>query len=185
MISRILSPFLAAAVAFCAVSNAQAAPIVRSASLFETLSIEGVSLSTAPRDAFNILQANGYTANGIATFDDWGKGSLSMVRGNYGGPEGQSEVTLGRADGRLAMITETLNRRGIDAVAEIGNVQSHFGIAADEPDCKLNNAGTAGSCQVRDHADGASATTLFTMSVLSTMILRSVSRPKELAKTLE
>jgi len=183
--SRIASLLLAAAVATFSVSAAQAGPIIRNASLFETLAIEGVSLATPPEDAFNLLYANGYSAGGITTYAQWTERSLNMVRGNYGGPQGQSSVTLGRADDRLAMITQSLNRQGIDAAAEISAVQSHFGIAANEPDCKMNNAGTGGSCQLRDLADPAAATMKFSMTALPTMILRSVSRPQELVKTLQ
>ncbi len=164
---------------------AHAEPIVRNASLFETLSIEGVSLATTPREAFDTLYANGYTAGDITAYEDWDHGSINMVRGEYGGPEGYSSINLGRADGHLALISQSLNSRGIDAASEIGAVQSHFGIADDEPDCRMNGAGTSGSCQVRDSEDRAAAKMIFTMTAQSTMILRSVSRPQELVKTLE
>ena len=176
---------LAAAAAIGVVSSAQAEPIIRDASLFETLPIEGVSLSTPPEEAFDLLFANGYRAGDIETYEAWGKGSLEFVRGDYSGPEGVSSITLGRADGRLAFVSQSLNRRGIDVSAEIGAVQSHFGIGADEHDCRVNAAGTAGSCELRDAEEAASATMQFTMTALPTMILRSVSRPQELVETLQ
>ncbi len=182
---RFAMALLAAVAAISAAFSALAGPLTRDASFFETLPIEGVSLSTPPREAFDILYANGYTAGEVTAYEDWTHGSLNLVRGTYGGPEGQSSITLGRADGRLALISQSLNRRGIDANAEIASVQSHFGVAADEPDCRMNRAGTSGACQVRDTEDRGAATMIFTMTAQSTMILRSVSRPKDLKKTLE
>lgn len=183
--SRITTLFLAAVTTIVLVSPVQAGSIIRNTSLFETLAIEGVSLGMSPQDAFTLLYTNGYRAGEIMSYEEWTQGSLELVRGTYGGPEGQSSITLGRADGRLAMITQSLNRQGIDAGAEIDAVQSHFGIAADEVDCRVNAGGTGGACQVRDAEDPPTATMIFTMTVLPTMILRSISRPKDLAKTLE
>lgn len=183
--TRITSFVLATAVTIGLVSAVQAEPIIRSASLFETHTIEGVSLGMSPQDAVTLLFANGYRAGEVTTYEEWTQGSLNLVRGTYGGPDGQSSVTLGRADGRLAMITQSLNRPGIDVGAEIGNVQSHFGIAADEKDCRLNRSGRGGACAVRDAEEPAAATMRFSMTVQPTMILRSISRPKDLVKTLE
>lgn len=183
--SRITTLLVAALVTLYFLSSVQAGSIIRSATLFETLTIEGVSLTTPPREAFTILYTNGYSAGGMTAYEEWTQGSLNLVRGDYGGPEGQSSITLGRADGRLVLITQSLNRRGINVGEEISTVQSHFGIAADEQDCRLNTAGTGGSCEVRDAEEGAAATMLFSMTALPTMILRSISRPQELAKTLE
>ncbi len=168
---RFTTPFLVAVAAIGAVSGALAGPIVRGASFFETLPIEGVSLSTPPREAFDILRADGYTAGEVTRYEDWTEGSLNLVRGVFGGPEGQSSITLGRADGRLVLISQSLNRRGIDA--------------ADETDCRMNSAGTSGACAARDAEEPAAATMKFTMTAQSMMILRSVSRPKDLKKTLE
>ncbi len=181
--SRILTLIIAAM--FAAVASVHAAPLIRGAALFESLSMEGVSLAMSPRDAFDLLHANGYTSGAITSYEDWGEGSLNLVRGSYGGPEGYSSITLGRADDRLALISESLNRPGIDVGAEISSVQSHFGIGADEVDCRLNTAGTGGSCAVRDAEEPDAVTMKFTMTAQSMMILRSVSRPKELKKTLE
>jgi len=64
-------------------------------------------------------------------------------------------------------------------------VQSHFSIGADEPDCRVNAAGTGGACELRDAEEPAAATMQFTMTALPTMILRSISRPQELVETLE
>lgn len=183
--SRITILILAAALTIATVPSVHAGPIIRSASLFETHAIEGVSLGMSPQEAFTLLYTNGYRAGEITTYEEWTEGSINLVRGTYGGPEGQSSITLGRADGRLALISQSLNRPGIDVASEIGAAQSHFGIAADEKDCKVNTAGTGGSCQVRDAEERADATMIFTMTVQPTMILRSISRPIELAKTLE
>jgi len=182
--SRTTKLFLAVALTVTTVSAAFAAPIIRNASLFETHAIEGVSLGMSPQEAFTLLYTNGYRAGDITTYEEWTEGSINLVRGTYGGPEGQSSVNLGRADGRLALISQSLNRPGIDVAAEIGAAQSHFGIAADEKDCKVNTTGTGGSCQVRDAEERADATMIFTMTVQPTMILRSISRPKELVNTL-
>lgn len=182
---RFKSLLFAAVAAIGVATSANAGPIIRDAARFESLIIEGVSLATSPRDAFNILYANGYTAGEITAYEEWTHGSLNLVRGSYGAPEGYSSVTIGRADGRLALISQSLNKRGIDAAAEIASVQSHFGITDDEQDCRMNTAGTSGACQVRDSDDPAAATMIFTMSAQSTMILRSVSRPPDLVKTLE
>ena len=179
---RFKSLLFAAAAAIGVSASAKAGPIIRDAAQFESLTIEGVSLATSPRDAFNILYANGYSAGEVTAYEEWTHGSLNLVRGAYGGPEGYSSINLGRADGRLVLISQSLNQRGIDAGAEIAAVQSHFGIADDEQDCRMNTAGTSGACQVRDSDDRAAATMIFTMSAQSTMILRSISRPKELKK---
>ncbi len=183
--SRFTSLSIAALAVAATIHSAQAEPIIRDAGLFETVPIEGVSLDTPPQEAFDLLFANGYQAGPITTYEDWGKGSLNLVRGNYGAPEGYSSITLGRADGQLALISQSLNKPGIDVGMEIGAVQSHFGVAADETDCKVNAAGTGGSCQVRDAEDPEAVTMKFTMTAQSMMILRSVSKPQELIKTLE
>ena len=182
---RIVMRIMAVAVAISMFSAAQAAPIIRSASLFETHAIEGVSLSTDPRDAFDILIAAGYSAGDVTAYDDWAKGSLNLVRGVYGGPGGHSSVVLGRANGRLALITQTFNGRGVDVDAELSAVQNHFGIAADEQDCKMNAAGVTASCELRDADDPAAVTMKFSMTAQSVMILRAISRPQELKETLE
>ncbi|MEZ5999085.1 MAG: hypothetical protein R3B98_10360 [Hyphomonas sp.] len=168
--------------------TAQAAfaePIVRDPGLLETLSIEGISLATPPEEAFDALAAAGYSANGVAAYDAWTHGSLEMVRGVYGAPSGYSSVTIGRADGHLAMITQTLNKPGIDVAAKIGSVQSHLGIAADEHDCRVNSAGTSGSCQASDAAEPDAETVKFSMTAMPMMIMQSVSRPRELVDTLQ
>lgn len=182
---RIKGLLLSVATAAGGASSAQAEPIVRDSSLFETLLIEGLSLSTPPEEAFERLYANGYRAGDIDAYEEWREGSINFVRGEYGAPEGVSSITLGRADGRLALLSQSLNRRGIDVSAEIGAMQSHFGIGADEPDCRVNAAGAGGACELRDADEPAAVTMQFTMTALPTMILRSVSRPQELVETLQ
>ena len=164
--------------------SANAAPLIRDAATFENFAIQGVSLDMAPEDAFDLLMAAGYAAGPITEYEDWGAGSLNFVRGSYSAPTGVSSLTIGRAHGRLAFISETLNKPGIDVGGEMNNAQSHFGIGADEPDCRLNRSATGGSCAVRDAEEPNDATMKLTMSVQSTMILRSISRPQDLQETL-
>lgn len=178
---RLLAAMLtASSIALCA----EAAPIIRDAATFETFPIEGVSLDMAPDDAFNHLIASGYAAGNIMTYTDWGAGSLNFERGSYGGPDGISSVTLGRAHGRLAMITQSLNKPGIDVSGEMTTAQSHFSVTGDEPDCRINPTGTSGSCATRDANDPVDVTMKFTMTVMPTMIMRSISRPQELKETM-
>nr|WP_156780913.1 hypothetical protein [Hyphomonas sp. Mor2] len=164
--------------------SASAAPIIRDAALFETFAVEGVSLDMAPEDAFNHLKAAGYSTGSISVYSDWGAGALNFERGSYGGPNGLSSITLGRAHGRLALISQSLNKPGIDVQAEINTAQSHFAVTGDEPDCRMNSAGTSGSCAARDADVPDDVTMKYTMTVLSTMIMRSISRPKDLKETL-
>ncbi|MEM9014823.1 MAG: hypothetical protein AAGB02_06915 [Pseudomonadota bacterium] len=186
MISHIRNASIAAGLSLAgAMTTAQAEPLIRDAALFESFPIEGVSLSTLPEDAFNELIANGYGAGNVETYEQWGEGSLNLVRGAYGSPDGYSSVTIGRADGRLAFITQSLNKAGIDASAEIDAAQTHFGVDPDAPDCRMNAAGTSGACELRDAEAPDAVTMKFTMTAMATMILRSISRPKDLAKTLE
>lgn len=163
---------------------AAAAPIIRDAAVFETFTVEGVSLDMAPEDAFNLLVANGYAAGPITTYADWGAGSLNFERGSYGGPQGISSVTLGRAHGRLALISQSLNQPGVDVSGEMGHAQTHFSVTGDEPDCRMNRVGTSGSCAVRDALEPANATMRYTMTAMPTMIMRSISRPQDLKETL-
>ena len=164
--------------------SASAAPIIRDAAMFETFAIEGVGLDMAPEDAFNLLIANGYAAGPVTTYADWGAGSLNFERGSYSGPEGISSVTLGRAHGRLALISQSLNRPGIDFNGEMSNAQSHFTVAGDETDCRVNRSGTSGSCSIRDAEIPDDVTMKYTMTAMPTMIMRSISRPKDLLETM-
>lgn len=164
--------------------SASAAPIIRDASTFEDFQIEGVSLNMSPEDAFNLLKTNGYATGNVAVYTDWGAGALNFERGSYGGADGLSSVTLGRAHGRLALISQSLNKPGIDVTGEMGNAQSHFSVTGDEPDCRINRAGTSGSCATRDAMSPDDVTMKYTMTAMSTMIMRSISRPKDLKETL-
>lgn len=180
-IPRLLAAVLAASSIALA---AEAAPIIRDAATFETFPIEGVSLDMAPEDAFNHLIASGYAAGPIATYTDWGAGSLNFERGSYGGPDGISSVTLGRAHGRLAMITQSLNKPGIDVAGEMNTARTHFSVTGDEPDCRVNQTGTSGSCAARDAMEPVNVTMRYTMTVMPTMIMRSISRPQDLKETM-
>ena len=165
-------------------ATANAAPLIRDAALFETVQVENVHLSMTPEEAFNTLISDGYQAGDITRYEDWHHGSIEFVRGSYGAG-GVSSISLGRADGQLALISQSLNKPGIDVGAEIGAMQAHFGIASDETDCRVNRSGTGGSCAVRDAEVPDDVTLKFTMTAQSMMILRSVSRPKDLLKTME
>ncbi len=174
-----------AGLTFSLVETASAAPLIRDSSKFESAEIEGISLSTLPEDAFNALLAEGYQAGDITRYEDWHHGSIEFVRGSYGGPNGMSSISLGRSDGNLAFISQSLNKPGIDVGAEIGAMQIHFGIEGDETDCRVNRSGTGGSCAVRNAEVPDDVTMKFTMTAQSMMILRSVSRPKAIIDTLE
>lgn len=182
--TRILATLALAGLSVSLAHTASAAPLIRDAATFETVTIEGVSLSNTPEEAFNTLIAAGYQAGPIERFEDWEHGSIEFVRGTYGGPDGMSSISLGRADGHLVLLSQSLNKPGIDVGSEIGAMQSHFGIASDEVDCRVNRSGTGGSCAVRDAEVPDDVTMKFTMTAQSMMILRSVSRPKELKNTL-
>lgn len=182
---RLLTTLGIAGLALSLASTVNAAPLIRDVSTFETAEIESLSLSMTPEEAFNMLVADGYRAGDITRYEDWHHGSIEFVRGSYGGPDGVSSISLGRADGRLALISQSLNKPGIDVVAEIGAMQTHFGIATDETDCRVNRSGTGGSCAVRDAEIPDDVSMKFTMTAQSMMILRSVSRPKDLLKTME
>ena len=182
--NRLLSALSIAGLTLTIANTANAAPLIRDAALFETAQIENISLSMTPEEAFDALMADGYQAGDITRFEDWHHGSIEFVRGSYGAG-GVSSISLGRADGRLALISQSLNKPGIDVAAEIGAMQTHFGIASDETDCRVNRAGTGGSCAVRDADVPEDVTLKFTMTAQSMMILRSISRPKDLLATME
>lgn len=182
--SRILHTLALSGLSGALALTASAAPLIRDAATFETVTIEDVTLSMTPETAFDTLIAAGYAAATITEYEDWQHGSIEFVRGSYGGPNGLSSVTLGRADEQLVFVTQSLNKPGIDVVAEIGAMQSHFGIASDEVDCRVNRTGTGGSCAVRDAETPDDVTMKFTMTAQSMMILQSVSRPKQLKDTL-
>lgn len=180
---KLLKTAALAGVCLSLAQTTAAEPIIRDAAQFDTVEIAGVSLSTTPEDAFDILFAAGYAAGPIARFEDWQHGSIEFVRGNYGAPTGLSSVSLGRSDGKLVMVSQSLNKPGIDVEAEISAIQGHFGVAADEVDCRLNPSKTGGSCAIRDAEIPDQVSAQFTMTALSTMIMRSVSRPQELINT--
>ena len=182
---QIITAIGLAGLVLSAANTAQAAPLIRDAAIFETAEIEGISLSTLPEDAFNALLAEGYQAGDITRYEDWHHGSIEFVRGSYSGPDGLSSISLGRSDGTLAFISQSLNKPGIDVGAEIGAMQAHFGIESDETDCQVNRSGTGGSCAVRNAEVPEDVTMKFTMTAQSMMILRSVSRPKAIIDTLE
>ncbi|MGD2133638.1 MAG: hypothetical protein PVI23_12660 [Maricaulaceae bacterium] len=165
-----------------AASPAFADDIVRDAALIETVEIEGVTLAMSPQEALEHLLASGYSAGDITSFDAWDGYNISLVRGSYTEPQGESWVSLDRRGGRLVAISESFNRtRGdlFEPDEEIGAVQSHFSIAADDPKCHVNDFNT-GSCEVRDAADDEDVDLVFSMTAQATMIMRSASRTQQL-----
>ena len=98
-----------------------AAELVRSATLIESIPIQGVTLATPPKEAVERLLAAGYKAGPIQRFEDWKDPGIQFARGGPGAPEGESWVTLTRYKGRLIEITEMTNKpkQRFDATAEI------------------------------------------------------------------
>ncbi|MEO1243334.1 MAG: hypothetical protein AAFX54_15605 [Pseudomonadota bacterium] len=165
-------------------ATARAEEIVRDPALIETMPIQGVTLAMTPEDAFNHLYALGYRAGDITIYSEWGEGGLDLVRGEPISPEGETWMSIGRARGRLAHISETYNRprQHFDTQAEIEAVQDHFGVARDHPKCYVNDHGT-GVCRVADAQEDANL--VFGINAFPTMIMRYASRNKELTETLE
>lgn len=175
---------MVAVVSFFAAVSAQAAQIIRATALIESMPIQGVTLSMTDEEAFNQLTAIGYTANGVPSFADWTTSAISMVRGAATTPEGLSEISLSRTtEGRIVNISETFNRprNRFDADAEVQAMRDHFGIPADDPDCKANEHGS-GSCRVADAAEDDNA--VYGLTVMTTMIMRYASRNKELKDSI-
>ncbi len=164
-----------------AAASARAAEIVRDPGLIETMPVQGVTLAMTPKEAFDHLIAKGYRAGDITTFEQWDTGGLNLVLGDFSAPEGRSEISLSRArtGDRLVNISETFNRpqERFDTNGEIGAMRDHFGIAADDPKCRLNDAG-GGTCRVADAAENANHA--YGLTALPTMILRYATRNKEL-----
>jgi len=165
-------------------TTARAEEIVRDPGLIESMPIQGVTLAMTPKEAFDQLTAMGYRAGDIATYDDWDTGGLNLVLGDFGAPDGRSEISLSRAKSgeRLVNISETLNRpqAKLDPRAEIQAIQNHFGIAPDVPNCQVNEHNT-GTCRVADAAEDANHA--YGINAFPTMILRYATRNKELKDT--
>ena len=132
-------------------TEVEAAELVRDTTLIESIPIQGVTLATPPKEAVERLLAAGYAAGAIKRYEDWTDPGIQFARGGPGAPEGESWVTLTRFKGRLIEITEMTNKpkQRFDATAEIGAVQTHFGIPKDERKCRANGKG-AGHCRVQD-----------------------------------
>lgn len=159
---------------------AAAAPILRDATLIETYEVEGISLSTPPEQAFDLLKSRGYDTGEVATFDQWGPSAgLTFFLGDYSKGD-VSSITLAQFEGRLIQITESLNRRGIDYKAAVNGARSHFNVTTDEIHCRLNAAETGGGCQVRDSDESDLITAQLTMTAVANMRTQSLSRPQDL-----
>lgn len=175
------STALALAVVTLAIgAPAAAAPIVRDADLIATMPIHEVTLATPVEEAFNHLYEIGFRTDGVETYADWTTSGIEMVRGAASAPEGFSTLVLQRANGHIVNIAETWNRpqQRFDLNAEIGALQNHFGLAADEHDCHVNATGTGGGCRIGDaHPD---ADLVYGLSAFPTMLMRYATRNHEL-----
>ncbi len=170
---------LAAALFLANPANAQ--KIVRDKAALEQVAIQGVTLSMTAEEAFNALRRTGFKAGDLDEYADWTTDGIEFVRGNYGSPEGFSSVGMERRGERIVWIGETYNAPGspLDADAEIGAVRRQLGIAADAKRCKTNDA-NGGTCEVQDAEDNESVNVVYTLQVLSTMRMVSITRSKEL-----
>lgn len=164
----------------------RAAELVRSASQIEAIQIQGVTLATPPKEAYERLLAAGYRAGKVKTYADWKGRELALERGGPGAPEGESWITLARHKGQLTQITEQTNqpRNRFDAVAEIGAVQRHFGISRDDRKCRANAHGT-GHCRVQDATKTGDVDLVFGIQVLSITMNRYATRKKAYKESLQ
>ncbi len=174
----------ATAAAALAFAPAAAEEIVRDPNLIAAMEIQGVTLATPIEEAYDHLVSLGYTADGINSYEDWTVGGLDMVRGSYADPEGESWFSLGRAHGHLVHIAETFNRprNHFDTDAELDAVQSHFGVAADDPNCRVNDAKT-GTCRIADAL--VDANFVYGITAFPALIQRYASRNHELKDSLQ
>lgn len=172
----------AAILAAAATAPAAAERIIRDAAQIASMPIQGVTLSMTPKEAFEELAARGYTSQGVPTYEAWTTGGISMVWGTYGGPEGFSEIVISRTrdNSRIISLSETFNRTGrqFDTAAEISAMQSHFGIGADEPDCRMGPSGRGGTCRVAEAEENTNH--VYGLTAMPTMIQRYATRQHEL-----
>lgn len=183
---RALKCFLALIVFGCITAEpTRAAELVRSASQIAGMQIQGVTLATPPKEAFERLLGAGYRAGKVKTYADWTGRELALERGGPGAPEGESWVTLARYKGQLTQITEQTNqpRKRFDAVAEIGAVQRYFGIEPDNRKCRANAHGS-GHCRVQDATKTGDVDLVFGIQVLSITMNRYATRKKAYKESL-
>lgn len=165
--------------ALAALTPAAAEEIVREPDLIAAMPIQGVTLATPPEEAFNHFMSLGYDAGDIETYADWEGTGLNLVRGATSDPDGESWITLQRANGHLVNIAETFSRPRdpFDTRSEIGAAQNHFGVAADDPKCRVNDAGT-GTCRVADAQENANF--VYGMTAFPVQLQRYATRNREL-----
>ena len=177
--SRVLRLF--AAIQFLIVSTAAAEDLVRDAAALEQIEIQGVSLSMSPDQAFDELRAAGFQAGRINTYAAWDTDGIEFVRGTYGSPEGHSSVSMTRRGDRLVNISETYNAPGapLDANAEINAVKNQLALPAETNRCRTNSA-NSGTCQVQDADTQEDVNIRYTLQILSTMRMVTITRTKEL-----
>ena len=159
-----------------------AAVLVRDVQLVATMPIHGITFETTPRDAFERLRALGFEAGDIQTFDDWKTDGLELVRGTYGGPEGESRILLLRKDGRVTGISESWNRPRdhFNAFELVEDARRHFSIPEDERECRATSA-TSGRCRVQDRDDPGEVDFVYGLQVLPGMLIRYLESKKSLA----
>ena len=177
--SRVLGLF--AAIQFLVVSTAAAEDLVRDASALEQIKIQGVSLSMTAEQAFDELRAAGFRAGNINAYGDWNTDGIEFVRGTYGSPDGHSSVSMTRRGDRLVNVSESYNAPGapLDANAEINSVKNQLALPAETNRCGTNSA-NGGTCQVQDAEAAEDVNIHYTLQILSTMRLVTITRTKEL-----
>ena len=86
-----------------------------------------------------------------------------------------------RKGSRLVNISETYNAAGsrLDANAEIGAVRRQLGLPADSNRCAINSVNN-GTCQVQDADEPENVNIRYTLQVLSTMRIVTITRTQEL-----
>lgn len=171
---------LAVLLVFIAVS-AIADDLVRDAATLERIEIQGVSLSMTAEQAFDALRSAGFRAGDLDTYPAWSTNSIEFVRGTYGSPDGHSSVSMTRRGDRLINVSETYNAPGspLDAGTEIRAIKDQLGLPADTNRCRFNGA-NSGSCQVQDAELPEDVNIRYTLQILSTMRIATITRTKEL-----
>lgn len=174
-------PGLIAAIQLLIVSTAAAEDLVRDAAALEQVEIQGVSLSMTAEQAFDELRAAGFQAGTLNAYADWDTDGIEFVRGTYGSPDGHSSVSMTRRGNRLVNVTETYNAPGapLDANAEITAVKNPLVLPEETNRCRTNST-NSGTCQVQDADTSEDVNIRYTLQILTTMRMVSITRTKEL-----
>ena len=176
---------LASGALFFVIADLSADELVRDASLIETIPIQGITLAMTPKEAFDYLFEQGFSAGDFEKFEDWQETGIEFVRGVYGSPDGHTSLALSRDGERIVQISETYSQPGrpLDAVSEIGSVRRYFGITDDTPKCKAANP-HYGNCRVQDVTEAQDVDLVYGLQVMSIMRTSYATRKKELASSL-